>query len=165
MALMVIAGCGGGNDTCESPPPDQAVWESRMGKYAGKLMKLRVNKALADLAGQSCFTWQIAAGVQVKKPEKNGMPSEKEQEYLLRVEERLIRHFTQDGLAVYAVDIRSDKRCDYIFYGNGKKKIEQAVESLGDTIEGYSVEITVKPDKHWITYTWFAPFGIHNPYD
>lgn len=95
----------------------------------------------------------------------NGMPREQEREILEKVEDVLVQQLTASGTAVYAARIFIDKRCDYFFYGKKKKIIIKAVQAIGDTIENYPVEITVKPDKKWVTYNWFAPFGIHNPYD
>ncbi len=95
----------------------------------------------------------------------NGMPREQERKTLKKVEDVLVQQLTTSGTAVYAARILIDKRCDYIFYGKKKKTIEKTVQAIGDTIENYPVEITVKPDKKWVTYNWFATFGIHNPYD
>ncbi|NLW33651.1 MAG: DUF695 domain-containing protein [Fibrobacter sp.] len=163
--LFIFSGCGKDEKSCYTPPLNQAHWENRMGKYADNLIKIRINKSLKKIAGKSCYNFQIAAGVQIKNPKENGMPREQEREILEKVEDVLVQQLTASGTAVYAARIFIDKRCDYIFYGKKKKIIIKAVQAIGDTIENYPVEITVKPDKKWVTYNWFATFGIHNPYD
>lgn len=165
LGCCTVGGCAKGERSCYTPAPEDAKWESRMGKYADRLMKIRINTTLENIAGNSCYNYQIAAGVEIKKPRKNGMPREQELEKLKKVQDVLVQKLSSSKTAVYAACIYSDNRCDYIFYGKGKKNIDRIVKALGDTIENYPVDITIKPDKKWVTYTWFAPFGIANPYE
>ena len=146
------------NDQCFHNPGEK--WESRMGRYANKYMEIRINTALKNTAQTTSFNYQIAAGIIINNPMENGLPDETEQLELKRVERFLIEKLVKSGLALYALNIKTDKRCDFIFYGADKSRIHDTIASIGQRIGNHAVDITIKRDPKWNTYKWFALFGI-----
>ena len=158
-AVCLIPTCGGRPEKGRPFAGIEEEWESRMGHYAGKLMAIHVNTALKDIAGNSPCRYQIAAGLVVKNPRGDGLPNRIESQTLKKVERVLVEKLVESNLTVHAIDIKTDGRCDYVFYGADKNAILDSIAAIGDTIGTYAVEFTIKRDPGWNTYTWFAPFG------
>lgn len=159
MLLLALAfsvlGCSSKPDK-SSIPDYSAKWEKLLGEYIKKPVDIKINRGLAPIVGNPAFKYQVAVSVPVKSPMENGLPSEMEEPELEKLEKELKKALVEEKTTVLAAVIKTDRKCDFIFYSGDKKSAQTKLEKLGETVNGYTLEKSVKRDDKWVTYTWFS---------
>lgn len=155
LLIFLLAGCN--NSEPQKPLPFKALrFERRSGEYAKNPIHIRINKDLQDYVGNRFLSYQAAISIKIQHPLENGLPDEREEELLERIEALLIEKLVNTELAVYALEAKTDKRCDFIFYTGNEVAVTQAFSEIKSAIPDYEIECSIKRDKKWITYTWFS---------
>ena len=113
--LLCVAGCGGNANKIPLPFKD-SKWELRTGTHDKKAIQVRLNQTLINFVGS--LNYEATVSVTLKQPLPDGMPNENESAALKKIGDRLVGKLDQTGLAVFAMEIQSDKKCDLIFYTN-----------------------------------------------
>jgi hypothetical protein len=154
--ISILAACGGNSGNKISLPFTAAKWEIRNGIYEKKPIILQLNRALDKYIG--CLNYQAAASVSIKTPLADGLPDENETASLKKIETIMTEKLDKAGLAVFALEVTSDKTCDLIFYTNNKKAVQNAFSDIGKMFDDYQIAFTVKKDKDWMNYKWFLSY-------
>ncbi|MFP4164243.1 MAG: DUF695 domain-containing protein [Chitinispirillaceae bacterium] len=152
-AFLICVNCGNKQDTI---PSYTNQWEDLFGKYIQNPVDIRINKGLKPVVGHPAFDYQVAISVPVQNPQKDGLPNRTEEKQLKKLENILVQKLVEKKETVFAAVIKTDKRCDFIFYSGDKKSAKKKLESLGETINDYPLNTSLKKDNKWVTYAWFA---------
>jgi len=154
--IAFLTGCVGNFKNQIPLPFTAAKWELRSGNYDKKPIEIQINRALEKYIGS--LNYQAAASVSIKKPLANGLPDENESASLKKIETMLTEKLDKTGLAVFALEITSDKTCDMIFYTDKKKAVENVFSNVGKMVADNQIAFTVKRDNAWMNYKWFSSF-------
>jgi hypothetical protein len=154
--IAFLTGCVGNSGNKISLPFTASKWEIRSGIYEKKPIILQINRALDKFIGS--LNYQAAASVSIKKPLADGLPDENETASLKKIETLLTEKLDKAGLAVFALEVTSDKTCDLIFYTNNKKAVQNVFSDIGKMFDDYQIAFTVKRDKGWMNYKWFLSY-------
>jgi hypothetical protein len=158
--LIVVAvfliGCSVNSGNKISLPFAEAKWEQRTGMYEKKPILLKLNRALEKYVGSLPF--QATMSVCINKPLPNGLPDESEKASLVRLETMLAEKLDKAGLAVYALEVITDKTCDFIFYTNKKRAIKEIFSETSAAFNDKKISMTVKKDNDWWNYKWFSSY-------
>jgi hypothetical protein len=146
-------------------PPDPPIhplplvtdsWEVHAGRYAGRPVLLRINRGLDSIAAHTPLVWQAAASVPLKHPlTLTGLPDPDEVEKLKQIEQLLDYRLVFTELALFALKVETDSRCDFIYYTDNRHAVGKVFEHLSKLITDYPVEFSIKRDPKWITYRMF----------
>ncbi len=131
-------------------------WENLSGEYINKPVEIKVNDGVQSLVGHSSLNYQVAVSIPLRNPLNNGLPAESESKDLEKVEQALSEKLISTKLAVFAAVIKTDGRCDFIFYTGNQKAVKKQLDEIGKSIDAYTPDISIKRDDKWVTYTWFS---------
>ena len=154
--FCLINGCNKNNNDIHPLPTFTDRWEVRGGKYADRPIFLKINRGLDSIAEHAPLAWQAAASVVLKYPQKSGLADNEEEEALEKIEKMLTYRLSTAGIAVYALKVESDNRCDFIFYTDNKNAVEKVFKSVKKLITDYQIDFSLKRDDKWISYKWFS---------
>ena len=153
--LLCVAGCIGNSNKIPLPFTD-AQWELRTGTYEKNPLIVRLNRTLINFVGS--LKYEVVASVALKQPNAEGLPSETESASLKNLENALSEKLDKSGLAVYAMSVTMDKKCDFVFFTNKKGAVNKVLSSMGFSNEGYPIDVKIKRDDKWTNYKWFHSF-------
>ena len=153
--LLLVVTCDRRGDTDRPAPFGVHRWETRAGKYAGKPVDIKVNMALDSVAGKPPFRHQIAVSVALREPQQDGLPSQAEWDTLGMVEEQIVATFVEPRLALHAMRVATDSRCDFFLYAADKQAAAKAAATLVERLAGKGVTCDIKRDQDWVTYNWY----------
>jgi hypothetical protein len=156
MLIAFFTGCVGNSGNKISLPFTAAKWDLRTGNYEKKPILIRINRALENHIG--CLNYEAAACVSIKKPLENGLPDENETASLKKMENLLLEKLDKVGLAVFALEVTTDKTCDFIFYTDKKNEVKKVFSDIGKIVDDYQIAFTVKRDDAWMNYKWFSSY-------
>lgn len=131
-------------------------WNNRAGKYAELPAFINVNKGLKKLNLEELLPFQGAISVKFNYPQENGLPSDREMAKLNKIRDQINNNIVVPQIAIHALEITTDKRCDFILYGYDKKLLNNSLKKIKENITVFETEISVKKDNKWITYNWFV---------
>jgi hypothetical protein len=151
-----LAGCVGNSGNKISLPFTASKWELRTGIYEKKPIIIQINRPLEKFVG--CLNYQAAVSVSIQKPLANGLPDEHEAASLEKIATILIEKLDKAGLAVFALQITTDKTCDFIFYTDKKKAVEIVFSEVKKTVADYQIAFSVQRDNGWMNYKWFLSY-------
>ena len=156
LTTIVFVTCTHKEPALRPAPHITPLWVLRSGKYAGKPIFIKINRALDSLADHAPLQYQAAASVVLKHPLESGLPGSEEEEALDRIEKILIHRLITTRLAVYGLKVESDNRCDFIFYTDNDKAIQKVFGHIKPLIDDYRIDFSVKRDRKWVSYHWFS---------
>jgi hypothetical protein len=154
--LFALASCGGNTVDEEVFFDSPASWETLHGTYANKPISVRIHRGLADHVGHPGLRYQAAIGLTFREPGKRGYPGAADEVMIARVRRVITREVVATKIGVLAVLTTTDGRCDYIVYTGDKGAVTRAFERIRDAADDYAMDLSVKRDDKWVTYTWFS---------
>ncbi|MFP4013125.1 MAG: DUF695 domain-containing protein [Chitinispirillaceae bacterium] len=154
-SIFLVFGCSSKPD--KSSIPDYSTkWEKLLGEYIKKPVDIEINRGLEPVVGNPAFNYQVAISVPVESPMENGLPGEMEEPQLEKLQRKLEKELVEEKTTVFAAVIKTDRKCDFIFYSGDRKAAQAKLDQLGETVNGYTLDKTIKRDDKWVTYTWFS---------
>jgi hypothetical protein len=155
--ILCVAGCGGGSKKIPLPFKD-AKWEVRTGTHEKKSLDIRLNQTLMNFVGS--LKHEATVSVSLKQPLPDGLAGEDEAPVLKKIENALAEKLDQTGLAVFAMVIQMDKKCDYVFFTNKPGAVKKAIREMGNKIEDYQLALKMTRDDNWTNYKYFYSFVV-----
>lgn len=148
-----LSACSG--NKC-SLPFTETKWEQRTGIYEKKPILLKLDRALEKYSGS--LHYQATMSVGIDKPLPNGLPDEAETASLIKLEKVLTEKLDKAGLAVLALEVTTNKTCDFIFYTNKNKAVNKIFSEISSLFNDKKISITMKRDDEWWNYKWFSSY-------
>ena len=155
--IVFLSGCSSNSSNKISLPLKDAKWDILNGNYEKKPISIRINRTLENHIGS--LKYEAAASVAIKKPLANGMPDSIELYDLNKMVNIMIEKLDKTGLAVYALEVITDKTCDCIFYTDNKKAVKNILSEIALNFKDYQIASAVKSDEMWMNYKWFSSYA------
>jgi len=154
--VVFLSACSGNSGNKISLPFTEAKWEQRTGIYEKKPILLKIDRALEKYTGS--LHYQATMSVGINNPLPNGLPDEVETASLIKLETVLTEKLDKAGLAVLALEVTTDKTCDFIFYTNKNRAVNNIFSETCSFFNDKKISITMKRDDEWWNYKWFSSY-------
>ena len=107
-----------------------------------------INSDLKNLPDKTDYKYSVFIEIVPDSHNKNGHPEDKEYEYLLDIEKKMINYLEEETRTVHVGHITLYKRREIIFYTKDAAIVEDYLENYLSTIER-EASFVVEEDKNW----------------
>jgi hypothetical protein len=136
-----------------SKPDD---WLLAQGQRDGFPMIVRMANAYTGLAPLPAYDHHVIVSVHLRDPQPNGFPSSEEGDDLQALELGLSQLLEIDNDSLCVLVITNNGLRDFIFYTRKLEGVKQRIEDAKTLFSGFTVEVTIEPDKDWNIYQHFS---------
>jgi len=135
-----------------APPASDADWSLVEAAYDGRPMLLRINSALAPLAGDRRYPLRAALAVRCNKPDARGFPSPADSGALSRFEDEFVALFCPDPATLFAAVITTNAMREFVFYTVDEPSFRARFRGWAETPKSHRVQMLIERDPSWSVY-------------
>lgn len=124
-------------------------------KEDGKTFLLRFKNNQLRFAESGKYPFQIGIAIPLHN-NKNGFPTKEENGQLFVLEERLIKEFATNNIALFVGSIVGGGMKEFVFYTGDHKASAKIFEKMRDQIKHHELQCVINNDPEWNNYKMFT---------
>ena len=126
------------------------TWEVVTGKYQGKPIIVRFDRALERSVGDPGHPYQVGIAVPLLHPGPQGFPKDEELPALREIEESIVTLFQPAEDHLLAMVISTNGMREFVIYSSDKAR--ERFDALRQRSAGHVPQFMVHEDKAWTVY-------------
>lgn len=120
-------------------------------KKDGKTYLLRFKENQWEFAKSGKYPFQIGIAIPLHS-DNNGFPTKQENEELFVIEDKLIKEFAKNNIAIFVGTIMGGGMKEFIFYTGDHKTSAKIFEKMRDQITNHELQGVINNDPDWNNY-------------
>lgn len=124
-------------------------------KEDGNTFLLRFKNNQMTYAESGKYPYQIGLAVPLHS-DNNGFPTKEENEQLFEMEDKLVREFTKNDVAIFVGSIIGGGMKEFVLYTGDHKTAAKIYELLRDEIKHHELQCVINNDPNWNVYKTYG---------
>jgi hypothetical protein len=127
-------------------------WAISQGFYEGKVVFIRANNGLKELARHPDYTHQVGIAVPLHHPNEDGLPESAEGEELNTIEDHLLDRLLTNNESLFVGAITTGGMREFVFYTSNPDQVVEKFKTAQAEISTHELQLLIQLDKDWRTF-------------